>query len=1423
MERILLLVLFMVVSTNAEGLGCNVPRSCADLRAAGFTASGEFMIDPDGKNNGEEPFLVECDLEKGVTIVHHDKEQRNQKVKGPDKEAPGSLQVPITYTPSIDQIKGLVGLSGDCTQNLQYTCTRAAIYKNDEQMTWWTNRNGEKMANWGGATSGVTGCACSADGKECKGGGRCNCNGEGVAKDGGLLSDEDALPVTSVYIGGLGAGQSAKFTVGPLKCDGGPTQTEPEPHARESPGDSEYICTLPPLNGMRRFEFEVRADSGGARLSLRPEENSPEMIELAIDVLGEDGTLQTEIRRTAGGDAICPPVKNENNIPRLTPNVFNGFWCSFDQGQLECGQMNEASQGKPFISEPIPEDLAWLPDFLCYTTDDNQPGYWKFPSFYTEEIIKCEHKKANIDCGDRFVDIHYAYYGRTDKSTCPAKKRLMKDTDCRADTSMETVGKRCQGKQKCKVEAKNGAFGDPCRGTFKYLRIKYKCTDIPVPKTFATGPCRDNPCAPGSTCVAKKNGKYECLCREQQEWQNCDEGQSMCKASGDPHYTDFNGRKFDFQGDCTYVLARPVGENPPWEVHAKNKPPSAKKKVTKTYKVTVIIGDQTVVFSQNKEIEINGEECMTPVDSEATDGAFEILPDGKFVMLESEIHGFKVKWDGKAKVEVIVSNRWAGKLQGLCGPSDGDTSNNFKTSKGVTVPKRDINVFGSSWGVGEECGGKPVVAAECKKDSPQDKLARERCAYLDRENTGPFGEAIRVMSEKEEKSDTLENFRKACWYDVCTGVTGGDNPEDTKETKSLRCKAMGDAAQYINGDSAGFFIDDWEEQCDCPDEKACEEEHTTWSEMVNPCPEVCGGLSPRQQRRCGKRLGHTEPGCECDEGFVLQGAKCVKEEECGCRKQGITRAAGDEFFTKKCKKKCLCIAGGSLECTKVKKGSEDAKACKKGRGRKPGKKGSSSSKSSKKGRGSKQRGSKKSKGSVKRGSKKGSGSGKRGSKKGKGSVKRGSKKGKGSGKRGSKKGSGSGKRGSKKSKGSVKRGSKKGSGSGKRGSKKSKGSGKRGSKKSKGSVKRGSKKGSGSGKRGSKKGSGSGKRGSKKSKGSVKRGSKKGSGSGKRGSKKGSGSGKRGSKKSKGSVKRGSKKGSGSGKRGSKKGKGSVKHGSKKGSGSKKHGSKKGSGSVKRGSKKGSGSGKRGSKKGSGSVKRGSKKGSGSKKHGSKKGSGSKKHGSKKGSGSVKRGSKKGSGSKKHGSKKGSGSVKRGSKKGSGSGKHGSKKGSGSGKRGSKKGSGSGKRGSKKGSGSVKRGSKKGSGSKKMVVKKAVALKNMVVKKAVALKIMEVKRAVALKIMEVKKAVALKNMVAMVAKKAVALIKMVAMVAKKAVALVNMVAMGAKKAVALVNMVVKMAVENMEVKQAENLEALEAGAFKLTPFFRTRYDMAHSI
>lgn len=57
--------------------------------------------------------------------------------------------------------------------------------------------------------------------------------------------------------------------------------------------------------------------------------------------------------------------------------------------------------------------------------------------------------------------------------------------------------------------------------------------------------CQAAKCRPGEVCKLV-NGVKGCHPEEE----------GKCVASGDPHYTSFDGRKFDFQGTCVYVLAK---------------------------------------------------------------------------------------------------------------------------------------------------------------------------------------------------------------------------------------------------------------------------------------------------------------------------------------------------------------------------------------------------------------------------------------------------------------------------------------------------------------------------------------------------------------------------------------------------------------------------------------------------------------------------------------------------------------------------------------------------------------------------------------------------------------------------------------------------------------------------------------------------
>ncbi|XP_058716148.1 IgGFc-binding protein-like [Poecile atricapillus] len=63
--------------------------------------------------------------------------------------------------------------------------------------------------------------------------------------------------------------------------------------------------------------------------------------------------------------------------------------------------------------------------------------------------------------------------------------------------------------------------------------------------------CEDSRCKPGEVCAVVK-GMWRCMANSR----------SICVATGDPHYTTFDGHHYDFMGTSVYLLAELCSTHP---------------------------------------------------------------------------------------------------------------------------------------------------------------------------------------------------------------------------------------------------------------------------------------------------------------------------------------------------------------------------------------------------------------------------------------------------------------------------------------------------------------------------------------------------------------------------------------------------------------------------------------------------------------------------------------------------------------------------------------------------------------------------------------------------------------------------------------------------------------------------------------------
>ncbi|KAG8143304.1 hypothetical protein E2320_000566, partial [Naja naja] len=94
-------------------------------------------------------------------------------------------------------------------------------------------------------------------------------------------------------------------------------------------------------------------------------------------------------------------------------------------------------------------------------------------------------------------------------------------------------------------------------------------------------------------------------------------------------------------------------------------------------------------------------------------------------------------------------------------------------------------------------------------------------------------------------------------------------------------------------------------QISCP-------ENSHYEVCGNACPATCSDRSAPAPVRTPVQI------CQCDEGFVRSGEKCVPVDACSCIYQGVTYKAGEAFWgDEDCQSHCKCDAKlGSVVCQK---------------------------------------------------------------------------------------------------------------------------------------------------------------------------------------------------------------------------------------------------------------------------------------------------------------------------------------------------------------------------------------------------------------------------------------------------------------------------------------------------------------------------
>ncbi|MEE6482046.1 hypothetical protein FKM82_013131 [Ascaphus truei] len=484
--------------------------------------------------------------------------------------------------------------------------------------------------------------------------------------------------------------------------------------------------------------------------------------------------------------------------------------------------------------------------------------------------------------------------GITDKAICPKTCA----EGCQCDGGYLFDGQHCVGVESCgcfqggiyykpkqmlvRNQCAETCSCDPIKGvSCKSLKcgVDEECEVKDGVRGCHKDPCRHVKCRVKEDCQVK-NGKGVCVHKYM----------GTCWGWGDPHYTTFDGYKFDLQGTCTYVLVKYSGNETgltPFSIDEKNEN-RGNKVVAYVRLVNIdVYGHRiSIVKGEISKVRVDGVTVNIPVSLDG--GKVNIVQSGKTALIITDF-GLRASYDWNWHVIVKLPSSYHGTTTGLCGNFNGNRLDDMITKD--NKPASSIIEWAKSWKVNDQdpfcfdsCTGSCMSCNEKKKHQ---YTGENSCGLITASN-GPFN--------KCQTGIDSDNFFSSCVYDVC--INGG--------AKVFLCKAL-DAYATTCKDQ-GFEVLNWREKSSCP--LPCPA-NSHYEACGNACTATCS--DPTAADRCTDPCVET---CQCNKGYVLSVDKCVPAKSCGCNHNGLYYQPNEEFWAdESCSMYCRCDPGsGKMVC-----------------------------------------------------------------------------------------------------------------------------------------------------------------------------------------------------------------------------------------------------------------------------------------------------------------------------------------------------------------------------------------------------------------------------------------------------------------------------------------------------------------------------